>query len=121
MTKRRHPMHAVLVTRKILSSAIVALAVLAVLLVAAPQASADRNQCSGNTVCVWSDSGYIGNFSWWGPGSGCQSHGGNPSLRSVWNRTSNTITIPGRGINIGPGGSISLGSGENSITGVICA
>jgi hypothetical protein len=82
-------------TRKILSSAIVALAVLAALLVAARQASADRNQCSGNTVCVWSGSGYIGNFSWWGPGSGCQSHG--------------------------PGGSISLGAGENSITGVICA
>jgi hypothetical protein len=51
-------------------------------------ASADRNQCSSNTACAWSDSGYIGNFSWWSPGSGCHDHAGNPNLRSVWNRTS---------------------------------
>lgn len=105
------------VVRKLLLGAIVALTLL---VVATPMASADRNQCSSNTACAWSDSGYIGNFSWWSPGSGCHDHAGNPNLRSVWNRTSNTITIPGRGINVGPGGSISLGAGENSLTGQIC-
>jgi Peptidase inhibitor family I36 len=113
-------MHAVSDARKMFSSALIVLALLVgALLVAAPKASAERSQCSSNTVCVWSQSGYEGNFSQWGPNTGCHNHEGNPSLRSVWNRTNRTIEIPAR-FNLGPGGAISLTAGEPSITGVIC-
>ncbi len=115
-------MHTVPVARKMFLSALVALALLAgALFVATPNASADRSQCSSNTVCAWSNSGYIGNFSFWAASDrGCHNHESNPRLRSVWNRTNNTISIPGKGINVGPGGSISLEGGANEITGVIC-
>lgn len=115
-------MHGALIARKVSLGALVALALLAVaLFVATPGASADRSQCSSNTICAWSNSGYIGNFSFWNASDrGCHNHESNPRLRSVWNRTSNTISIPGKGLNIGPGGSISLEGGANEITGVIC-
>jgi len=113
-------MHTVPVARKVSLGALVALAMLVgALFIATPQASAERSQCSENTACVWERSGYEGRFSFWGPNTGCHNHEGNPSLRSVWNRTGRTIEIPGR-FNIGPGGSISLGGSENSITGLVC-
>lgn len=113
-------MHAVSVARKTSLSALLALVVLAgALFLVVPKASAERSQCSGNTVCAWSRSGYEGQFSWWAPNTGCHSHEGNPAIRSIWNNTNKTIEIPAR-FAIGPGGAISLSAGENSITGLIC-
>ena len=114
-------MHTVPVARKALLSALVALALLTgALLVVAPKASANINQCSANTACVWSNEGWEGQFSWFPLNSGCHFHEGNPSLRSVYNLTSRTIEIPGRNWRIRPREGISLLPGLNSITGQIC-
>lgn len=114
-------MHAVPVPRKAMLSTLVALALIAgALLVAAPKALASTGQCNeAGRVCVWALSGWEGNFSWWGAGTGCHNHAENSNLRSVWNRTSHSINIPERG-SVPPNELISLGSGEPSITGLIC-
>jgi peptidase inhibitor family I36 len=103
--------------RKVLPAALAALAILASsLLVGATTASASSSQCSENTVCAWSQSGYEGTFSWW-PASetGCHNHSGNPTIRSGWNRT-------GYMVRYGGGGSFPPGKRENlpAITGEIC-
>jgi hypothetical protein len=112
-------MHANPVARKLFLSALAALALLAgALFVATPTASANLGQCSENTVCLWANEDYTGNFSFWAASDrGCHNHEGNPSLKSVWNRTSNTIEIPGRGFRIAPGAHIGW---SEAATGVIC-
>lgn len=112
-------MHTVPVARRVPLSALVAFVLLAgALFIATPGASADPSQCSANTVCLWANSDYTGNFSFWAASDrGCHNHEGNPNLRSVWNRTSNTIEIPGRGFRIGPNGRIGW---SEAATGVIC-
>jgi hypothetical protein len=64
-------------------------------------------------------SGWEGNFSWWGAGTGCHDHVENSNLRSVWNRTSHSINIVGRG-SVAPNALISLTGGEPSITSQVC-
>lgn len=115
-------MHAVPVyARKGFLAALVALALLAgALFVATPKASANISQCSANTACAWSNGGWEGQFSWWPLNSGCHFHENNPSIRSIYNRTTRIIEVPGRGLLIFPGEAITLNSGVNSITGQIC-
>ena len=114
-------MHAVPVVRKAFLSALVALAVLAgALLVTAPKASASITQCSANTACAWSNEEFEGQFSWWPLNSGCHFHEGNPRLRSIFNRTSRIIEVPGRSLLIWPEKFITLKPEANAITGQIC-
>src|SRR6478672_4597364 len=111
-------MHTVPVARKVFLSALVALALVAgALFAATPKASASMGQCSANTVCAWSNEGWEGQFSWWALNSGCHFHEGNPRLRSIYNRTSRIIEVPGRSLFIVPGEAISANPGVNSITG----
>jgi hypothetical protein len=111
-------MHTVSVARKLSLGALVALAlVVGALFAAAPTASANTEQCSANTVCVWESRDFRGNFSWWYEWDrGCHEHGGNPQIRSWWNRTGHEVTA-GRAGNIGhnPGW-----IGEGYINGLIC-
>lgn len=82
--------------------------------------SASLGQCSYNTVCAWSGANFTGTFSWWFSwDTGCHNHGGNPYIRSGYNYSNKTVYYGGRRT-IGAGGSFSLGSSENSITGDIC-
>lgn len=86
-------MHTLPVARKMILSALVALALLAgALFVAAPKASASLSQCPYNSMCIWSNPAYEGQFSWW-PASdtGCHDHANNPTIRSAFNRM-NTYT-----------------------------
>jgi peptidase inhibitor family I36 len=114
-------MHAVPVARKALLGALLALALIAgALLTTAPKAAASMSQCNeAGRVCVWALSGWEGNFSWWGAGTGCHDHVENSNLRSVYNRTSHSINIVGRG-SVAPNTAISLTAGEPSITSQIC-
>jgi len=101
-------MHTVLVARKALVGALVALAVLAgALFIAASKASASRSQCSENTVCVWEQPNYEGRFSWWPEENwGCHTHVTNTPIRSTWNRTFWGVRYGGFGV-FGGGSAIS--------------
>ena len=111
-------MQSVPVARKTVLSALAALALLAgVLLATATKASASLAQCSANTVCVWSQTDYGGDFSYWGGGdTGCHDHAG-IAVKAIWNRTGSSVSIPGRGITIGSGGQATF---DQAVTGVIC-
>ena len=111
-------MQAVQVARKSILGALAALTLLAgALLFAAPSASASLSQCSSNTVCVWSQTDFGGDFSWWGAGdSGCHDHNG-INVKAIWNRTGATVSVPGRGITLLPGSQATF---DQAITGVIC-
>ena len=111
-------MHTVPVARKVILGALIALTVLAgALLAAAPKASASLAQCSDGTVCVWSQTDFGGDFSYWGAGdTGCHDHAG-IAVKAIWNRTGYTVNVPGRGVNIGSGGQATF---DQAVTGVIC-
>jgi Peptidase inhibitor family I36 len=111
-------MYTVPVSRKVLLSALAALTLLAaVLLAGAPKASASLDQCSDGTVCVWSQTNFGGDFSYWASSdTGCKDHAG-IDVRAVWNRTGYTVTIPGRGVSIPSGGQATF---DQAVTGSIC-
>jgi hypothetical protein len=76
-------------------------------------------ECPEHAVCVWSGSGFNGNFSWWPESDvGCHPHPGNPDLRSGWNNTTS--------FGVGFGGQYDKEPGEpwstngNPVTGEIC-
>jgi hypothetical protein len=114
-------MQAVRVTQKVFASALVTLALLTgALLVAAPKASASMGQCPENSVCIWSKSGWTGDFtSWPASQTGCHNHESIPSLRSGWNRTGYNVYFGWEGP-IPPGEAFYLTAGEPSITGNVC-
>jgi Peptidase inhibitor family I36 len=90
----------------------------ALILTAAPGASASLSQCPSNAMCVWEGRNYDGNFSWWAASdTGCHTHAGNSQLRSGWNRTSYGVDFGGWWVppNIGP---VQIPSGY--VTGPVC-
>jgi hypothetical protein len=77
------------------------------------------SQCSANTMCVWENNDFTGNFSWWAESNtGCHSHLSNPKLRSGWNRTGYRVRVGGA-LYLYPGESFRLIEG-NPITGEVC-
>lgn len=78
------------------------------------------SQCSPGTMCAWEGLNFDGNFSWWGASEfGCHSHGGNPNLRSFWNRTPYTVRLGGWR-DLGSGQSIGVIGWSESVTGELC-
>lgn len=79
-----------------------------------------KSECSANTMCVWSNNDFTGNFSQWPESNtGCHNHESNPKLRSGWNRTNFRVRIGGA-IFLLPGETFVVLSGANPITGEIC-
>lgn len=80
---------------------------------------ASLSQCSANTMCVWENNNFTGNFSWWAESNtGCHNHLSNPKLRSGWNRTGYRVRVGGA-LYLWPGESFQLLEG-NPITGEVC-
>lgn len=78
------------------------------------------SQCSANTVCMWENNNFTGNFSQWPESNtGCHNHAGNPKLRSGWNRSSQYRVRVGGALYLWPGEAFQLVEG-NPITGEVC-
>lgn len=117
-------MHTAPLTRKISLSALAALMLLLGALViaatAAPQASANIFDCSAGQICVWEDTSYTGQMSWWWQGDrGCKTHRENPNIRSAYNLTRYTVQLGGREY-VNPTYPWSSGNPAIYVTGVIC-
>jgi hypothetical protein len=111
-------MHTVPIVRKVLLSALAASTLLAgALFGTTSKASASKAQCSVNTVCVWSQTDFGGDFSYWASSdTGCHNHAG-IAVKAIWNRTDFTVRIPGRGVNVLGGGEATF---DQAVTGDIC-
>jgi hypothetical protein len=114
-------MRSVTVRQKALLGTLVALALLAgYLLLSAPKTSASMSQCPENSVCIWQNSGWTGEFSHWSASeSGCHNHVKIPTFRSGWNRTNKNVIFGTRG-SVPPGEAFSKTAGEPSIEGEVC-
>jgi hypothetical protein len=85
-------MHTASVARKAILSTLVALMVLtSALLVFAPAASANREDCPLGKVCFWEGPTYGGNRAFF-ESTGCYSLG-NINPRSAWNHTNSRIAL----------------------------
>ncbi|MDO8188562.1 peptidase inhibitor family I36 protein [Conexibacter sp. JD483] len=84
--------------RAALLALLLAAAVACALFVTAPKASADRADCPGHAVCIWSGPTFGGQLSWFSENDiGCHPHPDNTPIRSAFNRSTWDVRIGGWG------------------------